>query len=946
MENTTHKVPDSSNDPTEDAKSATEEEPGPSHDVKLPQNDVEKEPPETTGDNRVNDDPSETPARDPRSCVKVFVLDAEGKWCDEGTGHVESVFVAPKEAWCIVVRADSDNSLLMNSTIRTEINYLRQQDTLIVWTEPSGKDLALSFQEPAGCDDLWDELDMIKKRLAADNGDIDQLPHSRQESAEEFSTGSKDFDLPDPTFANLKELEESLMRVCRSAFGREVLTAALERTGFIEKLFQIFDQAEDIEDTESLYAIANVMRAIICLNEGHVFEYLLSDEVYMKTLGTLEYDRDLPNYKANHREHFEKFAQFKQIVPITRSEVRAKINQTYRLQYLKDVALARVLEDVTISVLTSMLFFNQVEILGFVRQDADFLSALFSLMSDKDTPREKLKEAIAFLHEICSVTKSLQSLNRAMFYRHCDPDAFFRTLLSHGLIDILTQYMGSEDLSMRTSITAITSQVLEHDANLVRSLSQAEVKAEKRPFVQLLIDRLLEEEDAGLRAQYTEMIRTLLDTSPLDTSEGIVAHIPSSENAVDNFLQLFYDECVEKLLRPLLDLDATDRLRSMPDGSEVFVMDPDRAAVCNHICDLLCFMIKQHSFRSKYMFMKHDLVPQISLLLKAKESYLRLTALRVFRVCVGMKDDFYTTQCLLKKDAFKAIIHAFVETKSRYNLLNSACLELLEFIRRENMKPLVAHVVTNYKKELEQVKYVDTWNQLVLRYEQNSDPPPYSPTAAETAKEPPGKRDGWAKAMDDDEAYFNASDDEEEAATSSQESTEDVVLSPRKRRHAIEFVRASSDTLQPRALVPYEDDDDDKLEELASKSRSPSPKPIKFSVSPLKFSAAIGGKEKRRREEERAETDDHPAKRDRKVDEVSLKDSPRQNGTQLSDSEPSTGVDELRSKPPGRRPLAEAFITHGYQEETGKSTRTVESENSGGSLTTPEIATGSENNGG
>ena len=35
---------------------------------------------------------------------------------------------------------------------------MHTQDTLIVWKEDELCDLALSFQEKAGCDELWDEI--------------------------------------------------------------------------------------------------------------------------------------------------------------------------------------------------------------------------------------------------------------------------------------------------------------------------------------------------------------------------------------------------------------------------------------------------------------------------------------------------------------------------------------------------------------------------------------------------------------------------------------------------------------------------------------------------------------------------------------------------------------------------------------------------------------------
>ena len=65
------------------------------------------------------------------------------------------------------------------------------------------------------------------------------------------------------------------------------------------------------------------------------------------------------------------------------------------------------------------------------------------------------------------------------------------------------------------------------------------------------------------------------------------------------------------------------------------------------------------------------------------------------------------------------VFRVFLANGTRYNLLNSAVLELLEFIRRENVKSLVQHIVEEYYTQLEGVDYVDTIMGLKLKYEQS-----------------------------------------------------------------------------------------------------------------------------------------------------------------------------------------------------------------------------------
>ena len=55
-------------------------------------------------------------------------------------------------------------------------------------------------------------------------------------------------------------------------------------------------------------------------------------------------------------------AVFKEVVPIGSASVRAKIHQSYRLGYVKDVVLPRVLDDATFATLSSLILFNNVEV--------------------------------------------------------------------------------------------------------------------------------------------------------------------------------------------------------------------------------------------------------------------------------------------------------------------------------------------------------------------------------------------------------------------------------------------------------------------------------------------------------------------------------------------------------------------------------------------------------
>lgn len=147
--------------------------------------------------------------------------------------------------------------------------------------------------------------------------------------------------------------------------------------------------------------------------------------------------------------------------------------------------------------------------------------------------------------------------------------------------------------------------------------------------------------------------------------------------------------------------------------------------------------------------------------------------MKFFRNLVGLQDEFYNQQ-MMQEHLFEPILNVVYETMPRDNLLNSACLELFDFIRRENVKALVNHLVENYREKLKDIAYVDTFSSLIVKYDQMQG---YSnnmeASFIDTEEDTPGRSQTnsgrrWQGVKDLDaaeEEYFNTSDDEEENST-------------------------------------------------------------------------------------------------------------------------------------------------------------------------------------
>ncbi|XP_027720950.1 serine/threonine-protein phosphatase 4 regulatory subunit 3B isoform X2 [Vombatus ursinus] len=650
---------------------------------------------------------------DTRRRVKVYTLNEDRQWDDRGTGHVSSTYVERLKGMSLLVRAESDGSLLLESKINPNTAYQKQQDTLIVWSEAENYDLALSFQEKAGCDEIWEKICQVQGKDPSVEVTQDLIDESEEERFEEMPETSHLIDLPTCELNKLEEIADLVTSVLSSPIRREKLALALENEGYIKKLLQLFQVCENLENTEGLHHLYEIIRGILFLNKATLFEVMFSDECIMDVVGCLEYDPALAQPKR-HREFLTKTAKFKEVIPITDSELRQKIHQTYRVQYIQDIILPTpsVFEENFLSTLTSFIFFNKVEIVSMLQEDEKFLSEVFAQLTDEATDDDKRRELVNFFKEFCAFSQTLQPQNR---------DAFFKTLAKLGILPALEIVMGMDDLQVRSAATDIFSYLVEFSPSMVREfvMQEAQQSDDDILLINVVIEQMICDTDPELggAVQLMGLLRTLIDP------ENMLATANKTEKS--EFLNFFYNHCMHVLTAPLLANTSEDKCEKdeIVGANKSNTVCPDNyqtAQLLALILELLTFCVEHHTYHIKNYIMNKDLLRRVLVLMNSKHTFLALCALRFMRRIIGLKDEFYN-RYITKGNLFEPVINALLDNGTRYNLLNSAVIELFEFIRVEDIKSLTAHIVENFYKALESIEYVQTFKGLKTKYEQEKD---------------------------------------------------------------------------------------------------------------------------------------------------------------------------------------------------------------------------------
>ncbi|XP_077189830.1 serine/threonine-protein phosphatase 4 regulatory subunit 3B isoform X4 [Paroedura picta] len=691
---------------------------------------------------------------DTRRRVKVYTLNEERQWDDRGTGHVSSTYVERLKGMSLLVRAESDGSLLLESKINPNTAYQKQQDTLIVWSEAENYDLALSFQEKAGCDEIWEKICQVQGKDPSVEVTQDLIDESEEERFEDMPETSHLIDLPTCELNKLEEIADLVTSVLSSPIRREKLALALENEGYIKKLLQLFQLCENLENTEGLHHLYEIIRGILFLNKATLFEVMFSDECIMDVVGCLEYDPALAQPKR-HREFLTKTAKFKEVIPITDSELRQKIHQTYRVQYIQDIILPTpsVFEENFLSTLTSFIFFNKVEIVSMLQEDEKFLSEVFAQLTDDATDDDKRRELVNFFKEFCAFSQTLQPQNR---------DTFFKTLAKLGILPALEIVMGMDDLQVRAAATDIFSYLVEFSPSMVREfvMQEAQQSDDDILLINVVIEQMICDTDPELggAVQLMGLLRTLIDP------ENMLATANKTEKS--EFLNFFYNHCMHVLTAPLLANTSEDKSDKVVGSNKNNTICPDNyqtAQLLALILELLTFCVEHHTYHIKNYIMNKDLLRRVLVLMNSKHTFLALCALRFMRRIIGLKDEFYN-RYITKGNLFEPVINALLDNGTRYNLLNSAVIELFEFIRVEDIKSLTAHIVENFYKALESIEYVQTFKGLKTKYEQEKDRQSQKLNSVPSILRSNRFRRDARALEEDEEMWFNEDEEEESEA--------------------------------------------------------------------------------------------------------------------------------------------------------------------------------------
>jgi protein phosphatase-4 regulatory subunit 3 len=400
--------------------------------------------------------------------------------------------------------------------------------------------------------------------------------------------------------------------------------------------------------------------------------------------------------------------------------------------------------------------------------------------------------------------------------------------IAHGLFAVITFAVKHPEASMRTTGIDILVALLDHDPNMMRGYMLKAVHEKKVPLTDTLIELLHAETDLGVKNQLSDAIKILLDPQPPNdpmnnrqnsefmTKLSRPPQMTPTQAANEQFAQDNYDRSCRKLFQPLRSLETRESMQTF---------SYQEVSLYSYLVEILTFFIRQHSMRSRPFVLSDALASRVAQLLQVPQKPLKLMALKFFRTAVTLQDQFYTAQ-VVRSGAFDAILDIVIDTMPKDNLLNSACLDLFEYIRKETIKPVVLYLGEHHRHRLRDITYVDTFENLLMRYDQltNDHPEPEHTLFSQDDATPPmnrthinGRWQGLPEMDASEEDYFNTSDDEDDENEEDAEHEDSKTATERmwQRKRTRSMVNGSASPIN-KPLVDYPDDDEDETQGQAT----------------------------------------------------------------------------------------------------------------------------------
>lgn len=529
---------------------------------------------------------------------------------------------------------------------------------------------AISFQDPAGSQKTLETICQIQSR---------DLTEVRYEDENEEDV----LELPSPTIENLQSVRENL----ETPIMKDKIAKSVLFSDFLDKLQGVYKLADSDQNTKKLNDLFYCYKAlgidyVVQLNSQEILDSLLSDEYYLDFFSALENDPSIEGKSFKLREVIETQIKYQNVLGILDQKFLAKIHHSYRLQFLKDTALSRCLDEVSAQTLLCFQLFSWRDLVSDFLSSDDIRRLLFDKISLNDPG------SISFFIELSNIVKTCNLQMKIEFYEEIHKDGIMLMLY-----DLQQKANDDSKEKLLELIGEIYSCMLEIAPNIVKKYLISDEQKEKGfEMLKGICAGFLESKNIGVQQEISKLIKNLLEPSEED------------KEFLD-ICEIFYNELLNKFAGKMNEPE----------------LNHEEIRIC--ICEILgifTYCIEKHQERIRTYLTMNEILKKALDLLKLKDKPISIAVLKLFREVVK-RNDPYLTKYIISHNYFQLIFDELITNGEKENMLFSSILSIFTQVSASKNKLIIEHIYDKFVPVLKDTNLLGYLDQIVYIYKQQKE---------------------------------------------------------------------------------------------------------------------------------------------------------------------------------------------------------------------------------
>ncbi|ORX48044.1 hypothetical protein DM01DRAFT_1410055 [Hesseltinella vesiculosa] len=529
-------------------------------------------------------------------------------------------------------------------------------------------------------------------------------------------------DLPKPSLDTLSDTLERLNVNTKKLDANYELKASMPIHDYISELVNLFDDFKENNDDVNARLVYKIFSYLLLIANVQFIQVFIRQDLFLRVLDVLNVGS---KKKTSYRELFSNMPKLDEGVPLN-SSLATSLGEIDHLDFLKKNVITLVQKKrFLVDTLEQLTLWKHIDMVNDLQQDALLTRQLFQSLRFADAP----------IAQRCSIA---QLLIRIFNYAQNDmadfaAATFFRIMDGIGFLDMVQQLIMDEEPEIRRSASTLFSIAIGLDLDHIQQsiLQQADQpkQASHSTLLQVLLQRWVDEQEPEIEVQLYDHIQRLIGISDVRSStrssskrqaiaQGKVLPIQSifdDDPATGNLLKHFFARCASIVVQPIDNLP----IEPIKDNQAVpLETTHDRAVFYTHLCQLVQTLLEQYGPRMKHVLHGSHLFEKIAQLLRSPYVEVKLHALRVFRACIGMRDNDLG-RLLISQRVFSYIIWLSQEVQEdSRSTFHTEYVEFFDFILIRNMTSIITHIFEKHGDQLQPLEHLDQIKAMQVKYQQ------------------------------------------------------------------------------------------------------------------------------------------------------------------------------------------------------------------------------------